>query len=71
MSATNLNSDFNEINAWKNQWKMIFNPDPNKHAQEVTFSRKMKKASYSPLNFNNNSFIQVQFQETFVRLSRR
>ena len=37
LSATNLNSDLSKINAWANQWKMIFNPDTNKKAQEVIF----------------------------------
>ena len=31
VSATNLNSDLSKINAWANQWKMTFNPDPSKH----------------------------------------
>ena len=30
LSATNLNSDLSKINTWANQWKMAFNPDPNK-----------------------------------------
>ena len=42
-SATNLNSDLSKINALVNQWKMTFNPDPNKQAQEIIFCRKMKK----------------------------
>ena len=42
LSATNLNSDLSKINACANQWKMTFNPDPNKQAQEVIFSRKTK-----------------------------
>ena len=54
MSVTNLNSDLSKINASANQWKMTFKPNPNKQAQEVTFSRKIKKTSYPPLNFNNN-----------------
>ena len=29
-SATNLNSDLSKIDAWANQWKMTFNPDPKK-----------------------------------------
>ena len=29
------------------QWKMSFNPDPRKHAQEVTFSKKRVKDCYS------------------------
>ena len=62
LSVTNLNSDLSKINAWANQWKMTFNPDPNKQAQEV-FSRKTKKISHPPLNFSNNSVQQVQFQK--------
>ena len=42
---------------------MTFNPDPKKQAQEVFFSRKIKNTSHSPLNFNNNSVQQVQFQK--------
>ena len=42
---------------------MTFNPDPNKQAQEFIFSRKIKKTSQPPLNFNNNSVKQVQFQK--------
>ena len=63
LSATNLNSDVSKINAWAKQWKMTFNPDPNKQAQEVIFSRKIKKTSHPPLTFNNNSVKQVQFQK--------
>ena len=43
LSATNLNNDLNKTNAWTNQWKMIFNPDPNKQAQEIIFPCKIKK----------------------------
>ena len=62
LSATNLNSDFSKIDAWANQWKMTFNPDPNKQAQEVIFSRKTK-TSHPPLNFTNNTVQQLQFQK--------
>ena len=63
MSATNLNSDLSKINAWANQWKMTFNPDPNKQAQEAIFSRKIRKTSHPPLTFNNNFVKQGQFQK--------
>ena len=63
MSATNLNSDLSKINAWVNQWKMTFTSDPNKQAQEVIFSRKAKQIWHPPLNFNNKSVQQVQFQK--------
>ena len=63
LSATNLNSDLSKINARASQWKMNFNPDPNKQSQEVFFSRKIKNSSQPPLNFNDNSVKQVQFQK--------
>ena len=33
-----LNNDLLKLNNWAYQWKMSFNPDPNKQAQEVNFS---------------------------------
>ena len=42
---------------------MTFNSDPYKQAQEVIFSRKIKKTSHPPLNFNNNSVKQVRLQK--------
>ena len=45
---------------------MTSNPDPNEQAQEVTFSLKTKETSHAPLNFNNNSVKQVQFQKYLV-----
>ena len=53
-SALELNNDLAKINRWAFQWKMSFNPDPNKQAQKVTFSRKSKAISHPPLVFNNN-----------------
>ena len=34
-----LNDDLVEANNWVYQWKMSFNPDPNKQDQELAFSR--------------------------------
>ena len=60
-----MNRDLRKINAWASQWKMIFNTDPNKQAQEIILSGKIKKASHLPLKFNNNSANRVQFQKHF------
>ena len=38
ISANEINDNLNK--AWAHQWKMSFNTDPLKQAQEVTFSRK-------------------------------
>ena len=35
-------------------WKMNFNPDPTKPAQEVIFSRKLKTIHHPSITFNNN-----------------
>ena len=41
---------------------MTFNPDRSKQAQEIIFSRKLKKVTHPPLLFNNNNVSQVNFQ---------
>ena len=41
-----------KINNWAFQWKMRFNPDPNKQVQEVIFSRKINKIDHPLLYFN-------------------
>ena len=53
-TANNLNSDLTKISNWAFQWEMRFNPDPNKQAQEVIFSRKINKIDHTPLYFNQN-----------------
>ena len=40
ISASHLESDLKKISHWAYKWKMTFNPDPSKQAQEVLFSRK-------------------------------
>ena len=44
-STINLNSDLKQIRNWVNQWKMNFNSDPSKQAQEVIFLSKVKDKS--------------------------
>ena len=41
---------------------MTFNLDRNKQAQEMIFSRKLKKTTHPPLLFNNNNVSQVNSQ---------
>ena len=52
-TANDLNSDLIKISDWAFQWKMRFNPDPKKQAQEVIFSRKINKIDHPPLYFND------------------
>ena len=62
-STTNLNNGRNKIKNWAIQWKMNFNPDPSKQAQEVIFSRKLPKTNHNKFYFNHNSVKQVPFQK--------
>ena len=53
-SANLLNSDLSKIDKWALQWKMSFNPDPTKQAQEIIFSRKTSQRNHPGLMFNNS-----------------
>ena len=63
LSANALNKELLKINNWAYQWKMSFNPDPPMQAQEVIFSRKIKKPSHPVLIFNNNQVMQTPYQK--------
>ena len=62
-SQIDLNEDLDKINNWTYQWKMSFNPDPSKKAQEVIFSRKVNKVLHPPLTFNNADVGQIRCQK--------
>ena len=52
-SAATLHNDLSVISNWAFQWKIIFNLDLTKQAQEVTFSRNTRKLLHSCLLFND------------------
>ena len=58
-----VNKDFEMIHNWAFQWKMNFNPEPSKQAQEVIFSCKTKKLPHPPLVFNNANVTQSIYQQ--------
>ena len=62
-SANELNNDLKKISDWAFQWKMSFNPDPSKQAQEVVFSRKLKNVSHPPFVFNNVKVLSCKSQK--------
>ena len=64
-SVTELNTDLEKISQWAYQWKMQFNPDPNKQANEVIFSRKLvsNNLSHPPVKFNNNNITRCSHQK--------
>ena len=53
-SNVGLNNDLKKIGEWAFQWKVNFNPDPTKQAQELIFSRIVQIINHSPLFFNQS-----------------
>ena len=51
-SAKLLSDDLQKISDWAFKWKMLFNPDVTKQAQEVIFSRKSNKTDHPVVFFN-------------------
>ena len=58
-SAVDLNRDLNLICQWAYQWKMNFNPDPNKQAVQVLFSHNVQNQDHPKIYFNNIEITQV------------
>ena len=58
-SASKLNRDLEKISYWAYQSKMQFNPDSNKQANEVIFSRKTSSnnLSHPPIKINNSTMV--------------
>ena len=52
-SANELSKDLQKVSEWAYQWKMSFNPDQNKQAQKVIFSRKITESSHLQISFSN------------------
>ena len=61
-SASQLNNDLDKVSDWAYSWKMSFNPDPSKQAQEVIFSRKCTKKDHPVLYFNNIHSLRLMFK---------
>ena len=63
LSANDLNHDLAMISNWSLQWKMSFNPDPSKQANEVLFSRKRNANPHPNLFFNGTKVNRVVSQK--------
>ena len=63
LSSVSLNNDLLKISHWAYQWKMTFNPDVSKQAQEVVFSRKGITTNHATVYFNNDPVIGENFQK--------
>ena len=62
-SANILNNDISLISRWAYDWKMLFNPDPKKPAQEVIFSRKKQSQSHPTISLNNIPVERASYQK--------
>ena len=61
--ANILNNNLIAISKWAFNWKMLFNPDPKKPAQEVLFSRKKQAQIHPSINFSNVEVERAPFQK--------
>ena len=50
ISAADLNHDLELMSQWAFQWKMAFNPDPNKQATEILFQHPVLSFNGSPVS---------------------
>ena len=55
--------DVDKIGQWVEQWKMGFNLDPTKQAQEVVFSKKPQESFHPNLYFSKLLIGRVQIQK--------
>ena len=62
-SANVHNKDLEMIHNLAFQWKINFNPDPTKEAQEVNLSRETKKLPHPPLVSNSTNVTQSLYQK--------
>ena len=58
--ANHTNNDLHNISTWAYQWRINFNPDTSKQAQEIIFRRKVKAAA----QFTE---VTIRFQVKFLR----
>ena len=65
-STEELNNDLRNISKWAYQWKMIFNSDLTKQAQEGIFSRKLNKPVHPYLTFNNSQLVKLNPRNILV-----
>ena len=63
ISANELNNDLQKISEWAYKWKISFNPDLNKQAQDVVFSRKLNKPSHPKIVFNSAPVVCTDLQK--------
>ena len=58
-AALDMNHDLDIIKRWAHNWRMSFNPDLNKQAVEVIFSRKRVLVHHPIIMFNDTPVVNV------------
>ena len=53
-AANGMNHDLELIRQWAHDWRMSFNPDPQKQAVEIFFSKKKVKADHPEVFFDKH-----------------
>ena len=62
-NANTLNNDLMLISKWAYNWKILFNPDHSKPAQEVLFSRKKEVQIHPIISLNNIQVERAPYQK--------
>ena len=62
VSEYELNRDLRKISMWAYQWKISFNPDVSRQAQDVIFSKGTQKLFHPTVLFNNILYSVAQFK---------
>ena len=52
-AAQQMNLDLQLVSQWAHDWRMSFNPDPQKQAVKLSFSRKRSRKDHPVILFNN------------------
>ena len=63
ISAIELNRDLDVILMWAHQWKLEFNPDPTKQANEILFSCKKSSPNHPQIIFNGTVVAKMNDQK--------
>ena len=62
-STSDLNEDLEKIGNWTFKWKINFNLDPNKKAQEIILSRKKTASLHQVVYFDNKPVKSLQIHK--------
>ena len=62
VSTQNLKDDLNRLLEWSTKWKMVFNPEPSKPAEEVIFTNRNSTA-YESVSYSGVDVMPVDYHK--------